>query len=199
MRALAKSLVPIITSLGVGARLESMGIACNRITELDWWESHTVPGSELTFTATPSQHFSGRTLNDRNRTLWSSFVVRTKRHQHFFSGDTGLTQEFLDIQKKFGNFDLIMLEIGAWNTAWGDIHLGPHNALQAFEMLGGGTLLPVHWGTFDLALHRWDEPAETLYCLAQTKGARLLTPVIGDCFEPKQIERPNPWWRAIKK
>ena len=94
-----------------------------------------------------------------------------------------------------------MLEIGAWNEAWGDIHLGPRNALEAFRMLNGGSggasLLPVHWGTFDLALHAWDEPAETLYTEAQASGARILTPILGRPFEPAQIDQPHPWWRAV--
>ena len=60
-----------------------------------------------------------------------------------------------------------MIEIGAWHPAWGSIHLGPANALRAFDMLGGGTFLPIHWGTFDLGLHAWDEPIETLMSLAR--------------------------------
>jgi L-ascorbate metabolism protein UlaG (beta-lactamase superfamily) len=91
-----------------------------------------------------------------------------------------------------------MLEIGAFHPAWGTIHLGPANALRAFEMLGGGTLLPVHWGTFDLALHAWDEPAETLITLAEVSGARVLTPMLGRPFEPAHVERPTPWWRAVR-
>jgi L-ascorbate metabolism protein UlaG (beta-lactamase superfamily) len=89
-----------------------------------------------------------------------------------------------------------MLEIGAWNPAWGDIHLGPANALRAFDMLGGGTLLPIHWGTFDLGLHPWDEPAETLLALAEQAGTRLLTPRLGLPFEPAHVEAPSPWWRG---
>lgn len=199
LRRLARMDIPIVTSLGVGARLETLGFSRRRIVELDWWESHTLPGRDLSFTATPSQHFSGRTLTDRDRTLWSSFVIRTPRHRLFFSGDTGLTPEFEDIRRTCGPFDLILLEIGAWNQAWGDIHLGPHNALKAFGMLGGGRLLPVHWSTFDLGLHRWDEPAETLYETMQSAGtlASLLTPALGQAFEPARTETLRPWWRDL--
>ena len=79
IRELAKMQVPFVTSLGVGAHLEAWGVAPERITELDWWQSHTLPGSELTITAAPSQHFSGRGLKDRNATLWSSLVIRTPK------------------------------------------------------------------------------------------------------------------------
>ncbi len=197
MRELAKLGVPIVTSLGVGARLEALGFAPERITELDWWETHVMPGRDLSFSATPSQHFSGRSLTDRNRTLWSSWVITTAERRIFFSGDTGLTEEFKLVRERFGPLDLTLLEIGAWHPSWGDIHLGPVGALDAFELLGGGTLLPVHWGTFDLALHRWDEPAETLLALAAEKGVRVLTPRLGRPFEPAHVERPDPWWRAV--
>ena len=197
LRELARLEVPVITSLGVGARLEALGFAPERITELDWWEEHVLPGGALSFTATPAQHFSGRSLTDRNQTLWSSWVIASERRRLFFSGDTGLTEEFAAIHQRFGTFDVVMLEIGAWHPAWGSIHLGPQNALRAFELLGGGSLLPIHWGTFDLALHPWDEPAETLLRLAQPAGARVLTPLLGRPLEPALQEAPTPWWRAV--
>jgi L-ascorbate metabolism protein UlaG (beta-lactamase superfamily) len=196
--ALAKRDVPFITSLGVGAHLERYGVPPERITELDWWEEHTLPGGALSFTATPAQHFSGRGIGGRNATLWSSWVLRTANRRLFFSGDTGLTDEFSVIGAKHGPFDLVMLEIGAWHPSWGTIHLGPENALRAFEKLGKGTLMPVHWGTFDLALHAWDEPAETLVRLAGPAGARVLTPLLGRPFEPAHLEGPDPWWRAVR-
>ena len=162
IRELAKRDVPFVTSLGVGAHLEAWGVRPERIVELDWWESHTLPNAELTVTAAPSQHFSGRGLKDRNATLWSSLVIRSQRHAVFFSGDTGLTTEYQTIRERLGPFDLVMLEVGAFHPAWGDIHLGPENALKALALLGGGAFLPVHWGTFSLAMHAWDQPAETL-------------------------------------
>jgi L-ascorbate metabolism protein UlaG (beta-lactamase superfamily) len=197
IRELAKLRVPVITSLGVGAYLEKFGVAPELIVELDWWESHTLAGGELAFTATPSQHFSGRLGGGRNATLWSSWVIQTAKHKVFFSGDTGLTPEMAVTGQRLGPFDLVMLEIGAWHPAWGDIHLGPENALAAFELLGKGTLLPVHWSTFDLGLHPWAEPAETLIALAEQRGARVLTPAIGAPFEPALVEGPMPWWRDV--
>lgn len=201
MRELAKSRVPVITSLGVGARLERLGVDPSVIVELDWWEEHTLAGGALRFTATPAQHFSGRTFADQNHTLWSSWVLTTASHRLFFSGDTGLTEELRDVGERFGPFDVVMLEIGAWHPAWGKIHLGPEGALRAFEMLGGGgeksALLPVHWGTFDLGLHPWEEPAETLLSLAKASSARVLTPRLGRPFEPAHHEGPDPWWRAL--
>jgi L-ascorbate metabolism protein UlaG (beta-lactamase superfamily) len=192
---LARLDVPFVTSLGVGAHLEAWGVPAARITELDWWERAELPGG-LTVVAAPSQHFSGRTLHGRNLTLWSSLIVRGPRHAVFFSGDTGLTPEYTEIRQRLGPFDLVMLEVGAFHPAWGDIHLGPENALHALTLLGGGSFLPVHWGTFNLAIHAWDEPAETLLQLAPAHGAHLVMPRLGEPVEPLRAERVTPWWRA---
>ena len=196
IRALARRGVPFVTSLGVGAHLEAWGVASSNIIELDWWEETSLFGGSLGVTAAPSRHFSGRGTSS-NRTAWSSFVIRTDRHRVFFSGDTGLTPEFEDIGRRLGPFDLVMLEIGAFHPSWGSIHLGPDNALAAHRMLGGGALLPVHWGTFDLALHPWDEPAETLAREGAKLGAHLVMPRVGAPVEPSREDRIEPWWRSL--
>ena len=201
IRELAKRDVPFVTSLGVGAHLEGWGVAHERITELDWWESHRVLSrdgkAEITVTGAPSQHFSGRGLRDRNATLWSSMVLRSRRHAVFFSGDTGLTTEYEDIRARLGPFDLVMLEVGAFHPAWGDIHLGPENALKAHAMLGGA-FLPVHWGTFSLSTHAWDQPAEVLVELGSKAATRLVMPKLGQAIEPTLADgRIDPWWRMV--
>ncbi len=197
MRALAAKDMPIVTSLGVGMHLEALGISHERIHELDWDEHVEIKG--LRVTATPCQHFSGRGAGDRNKTLWSSWVIESDRRKVFFSGDTGITEQFETIAAKHGPFELILLEVGAFHESWGEIHLGPENALKAFQMLGGGTLLPVHWGTFNLALHDWDEPAETLVRLAGEQKLRVLTPKLGQVFEPAHVEGPSRWWKEVQK
>ena len=197
VRELNQREVPFVTSLGVGAHLQAWGVPAGRITELDWWEEHRLPGSEVTITAAPSQHFSGRGLKDRNATLWSSLVIRSDRHSVFFSGDTGLTAQYAEIRERLGPFDLVMLEVGAFHPAWGDIHLGPDNALKAHQLLGGGTLLPVHWGTFSLAMHAWDQPAEVLIRQADRLGTSLLMPILGQAVEPAHAEKTKPWWRSV--
>src|SRR6266576_2077241 len=197
IRELARRDVPFVTSLGVGSHLEAWGVEPKRIVELEWWESHTLPNTGLTITAAPSQHFSGRGLHDRNATLWSSMVIRSPRHSVFFSGDTGLTTEYDAIRDRLGPIDLVMLEVGAFHPAWGDIHLGPENALRAHALLGGGAFLPVHWGTFSLAMHARDQPAETLYAHARDKGAQLVMPRLGEAVEPAHADVVTPWWRAV--
>jgi len=198
IRELARQPVPFVTSLGVGAHLEAWGVPPERIVELDWWESYTLPRADLSIHAAPSQHFSGRGLKDRNATLWSSLVIESARHRVFFSGDTGLTTEYAAIRQRFGRFDLAMLEVGAFHPSWGDIHLGPEHALEALALLGGGAFLPVHWGTFSLAMHDWDEPAETLLALGPKKGAQLVMPRLGEPVEPALGLELTPWWRAAE-
>lgn len=204
VRALARQGLRFCTSLGVGAHLEAFGVAPEQITELDWWERATfVAGdrrTEFRIDAAPSQHFSGRGPFDANHTLWSSFVVSTANHRVFFSGDTGLTEEYREIAARLGPFDLVMLEVGAHHPAWGQIHLGPDNALKALELLGGGPLLPVHWGTFNLALHAWDAPAERLVELAPRHATTLVMPKLGAAIEPRRVESadPQPWWRDVE-
>jgi L-ascorbate metabolism protein UlaG (beta-lactamase superfamily) len=195
---LVKLDVPFVTSLGVGAHLEAWGVPAARIIELDWWEQTTLPRGGVSITAAPSQHFSGRSLGDRNRTAWSSFQVRGPKHAFFFSGDTGLTPEYKEIRDRLGPSDLVMLEVGAFHPAWGDIHLGPENALAAHQLLGGGAFLPVHWGTFNLALHAWDEPPETLVRLAPEKGVHLVMPRLGEPVEPSRVDQVTPWWRLAE-
>jgi L-ascorbate metabolism protein UlaG (beta-lactamase superfamily) len=123
-------------------------------------------------------------------------TIRSPRHSVFFSGDTGLTTEYSTIRERLGPFDLVMLEVGAFHPSWGDIHLGPERALEALKLLGGGTFLPVHWGTFALAVHDWDQPAETLLALGPKQGAELLMPRLGEPVEPEHAGEVTPWWRA---
>lgn len=195
IRQLAATPVPFIASLGVGAHLERWGVDPGRIIELDWWEQTEVRG--VVITATPAQHFSGRGIRDRNTTAWSSFHLRGPDHSFFHGADTGLTKEYQEIARRHGPFDLVALEVGAYHPSWGDIHMGPENALIAHSYLGGGPLLPIHWGTFNLAMHPWDEPAETLLRLAPSRGARLVMPMLGQPVEPARYEPAVPWWRSV--
>ncbi|MFM2417341.1 MAG: hypothetical protein RL385_2064 [Pseudomonadota bacterium] len=185
-----------VVPLGVGAHLERWGVPAERITELDFWEELQL--GDVRIVATPCQHFSGRGLG-ANATAWTSFAVRGPRHSFFYSGDTGLTTELKDIRARLGAFDLVMLEVGAFHPAWGDIHLGPLNALTALDWLGGGAFLPVHWGTFDLGLHPWDEPVEALLELAPKRDVQLLLPRLGEPLVPAQAQAlaPKAWWRDM--
>ncbi|MGN6106151.1 MAG: MBL fold metallo-hydrolase [Kofleriaceae bacterium] len=192
--ALAPRGTPFVVPIGVGHHLEAWGVPPAQVIELDWWERATLRGGDLAITATPAQHFSGR-VGGRNRTLWASLVIETARRRVFFSGDTALHPELVDVAARFGPFDLTMLEVGGFHPSWDHIHLGPANALEAFRMLGGGTFMPVHWGTFNLALHAWDWPAETALELALDQRVEIAMPRLGAPFEPARGSLVEPWWR----
>jgi len=194
VRELAKLRMPIVTSLGVGKHLEAWGIPPERITELDWWDEATLSG--VTLTAAPAHHFSGRTFGDRNTTLWSSFVIRGENHSVYFSGDGGLSPLFAEIGRRLGPFDLVMMEVGAFHPSWGAVHLGPDNAIEAWRQIGSGKLLPIHWGTFNLAMHAWDDPAERLFAKSP-EG--LLMPRLGQPVDPARDQGVDPWWRAVSR
>lgn len=199
VKTLAQSCATFVAALGIGAHLELWGVAPDRIVELDWWESAQFFEGEVVVTATPAQHFSGRTPNARNHTLWSSFVVENQTHRVYYGGDSGLMTGFSEIGERFNPFDLVLLEIGAYHPAWANVHLGPENALIALEALGGGPLLPVHWGTFDLSTHRWDQPIESLITKGVERETELLLPRVGDPCEPERGSSAGTWWRDVAR
>ncbi|WP_373047565.1 MBL fold metallo-hydrolase [Vulgatibacter sp.] len=196
VRLLAAQGVPFFAPLGVGAHLERWGVPPAQIHEFDWWQEAEVAGVRLV--ATPSQHFSGRGLLDRNATLWTSWSLVGPRHRVFFSGDTGLTPLLGEVGTRLGPFDVALFEIGAFHPAWGTIHLGPDGALEALRLVQGRALLPIHWATFDLGPHPWAEPPERLFERARAAGVRLLTPQVGEVLEPALAPPPRPWWRHLK-
>ena len=192
-RSSAQARVRFVVPLGVGAHLEKWGVAPDRITELDWSESTTV--GALKVTATPARHFSGRGLTDRNHTLWASFSVAGPRHRIFHSGDTGPFAGFETIGSEHGPFDLTLVKIGAYGDNWPDIHLTPEQAVEAHTHLRGVVLLPIHWSTFNLAYHAWDEPAARVVAAAVARGTRLVVPRPGESIEPANAPAVRAWWR----
>jgi len=188
-----------VTSLGVGRRLEDFGVEAGRIIELDWTYTARTggDGDELAITALPARHFSGRGVFDRFGTLWSSFVLQGERHKVYYGADSGLWEGFAEIGRKHGPFDLTMLEIGAYNDLWKEIHMGPDGAAEAFAMLGGdGLLMPIHWGLFELAPQGWREPIERMVELADERGIKLWMPEPGVPTEVvKGEEMRVGWWR----
>lgn len=183
---------PFIMPLGVGAHLEEWEVPDERIIEMDWWEETSIGGVKVV--ATPSRHFSGRGLTNRDETLWASWTLVGPVHRVFFSGDTGLFDGFREISKRYGPFDVAMFEIGAYHPNWGDVHLGPDQAMTAFEMMDAKVVMPIHWGTFSLGMHGWKDPIQTFSDLAEFRGHRWVAPRPGDYVEPGVYEPRTPWW-----
>ena len=183
-----------IVPLKVGNHLRDWGIAQDKITELDWWQSTVQGGIEIT--ATPSQHFSGRGLFDRDETLWASWVVRSVSTNVFYSGDSGYFDGFKEIGERFGPFDLSLIETGAYNELWSDIHMLPHQSLKAHIDVNAKVMMPVHNSTFDLALHDWNEPLNKITALADENNVPICVPIFGEILPIKQASAaPNKrWW-----
>lgn len=178
--------------LGVGAHLERWGVSPDRLRELDWNESTRVGG--LTLTATPARHFCGRGIRNRQHTLWASWVVAGENHRIYHSGDTGYFHGFKDIGAEHGPFDATMIQIGAYSDMWPDIHMTPEEGVDAHVDLqngdaAAGVLLPIHWGTFNLAPHPWAEPGERTMWAAHRAGARIVAPRPGN---PSSRPRSEP-------
>jgi L-ascorbate metabolism protein UlaG (beta-lactamase superfamily) len=181
-----------ITSLGVGAHLEKWGIQSNQIIELAWDEKYTA-NTNLSFTATPARHFSGRKFT-RNQTLWSSFVLKTGQYTIFLGGDSGYDNHFKKIGETYGPFDLAILECGQYNKMWPLIHMFPKEVVQACLDLNAKRLLPVHWGKYKLALHNWDEPIIEVVKSADERGVPIVTPKLGETFILENDLPKEHWW-----
>jgi L-ascorbate metabolism protein UlaG (beta-lactamase superfamily) len=181
-----------ITPLAVGNHLEGWGIPADRIIEKDWWESVEFEGVE--FTCTPAQHFSGRGLFDRNETLWSSWVLKSKNHKIYFSGDSGYDIHFKEIGEKLGPFDIAFLETGQYNKKWEEVHMLPHQAVKAYYDLGAKKFFPVHWGMFVLAQHAWNDPVLQLIKLTKDTDVNLVVPKIGQMIYLNQKFQLESWW-----
>lgn len=189
-----------IVPLGVDQHLINWGIPKQKIIVLDWWQDTTLHG--VTLTATPAQHFSGRGLSDKNKTLWASWAIRNDEFNLFFSGDSGYFAGFKTIGEKLGPFDLTLMETGAYNELWADIHMLPEQSLRAHLDLRGKHMMPVHNSSFDLAMHNWYEPLERLEIAARAYQVSLLTPVFGQGIYLDQLTKRDyqkRWWMELKQ
>tara|TARA_B100000683_G_scaffold276618_1_gene331222 strand:+ start:1891 stop:2988 length:1098 start_codon:yes stop_codon:yes gene_type:complete len=193
IKLLAHGVQRFIVPLGVGSHLEKWGVDSTKIRELNWWESADF--KHITFHCTPARHFSGRRLSHQNQTLWSSWAITGNTHKLFYSGDTGYFEEFKTIGEKLGPFDIAVIQIGAYDSLWADIHMFPNEAIQTFKDVKAKKLLPVHWGTFNLALHNWKEPASWLKQIANRENIPVIFPKLNEqVFTTVPIEANKKEW-----
>ncbi|GLZ32735.1 Zn-dependent hydrolase [Lentzea sp. NBRC 105346] len=183
-----------VVPLGIGVHLTRWQVPLERIVELDWNETFAVDGFSLTCTA--AQHFSGRAFK-RNQTLWASWVIVREGRRVFYSGDTGYFSGYSEIGATYGPFDAVLMQIGAYNESWPDIHMTPEEGLDAFGDLGGGLLIPVHWATFNLALHDWTEPVDRVWREAKARDVSLAVPRPGERINVDDPPEVAGWWQAL--
>ena len=193
---LSKSKTVFFVTTGVGTYLRKWGVPPDQVRELSWWEQSTF--ETLTFICVPARHFSGRGLFNRNETLWGGWIVRSGSKSVYYSGDTGYANHFSAIGEKYGPFDLTLIKIGAYSESWPDIHINPENAVKAHREAKGKVLLPVHWATFPLALHPWDEPIMRAVKAAKENDVRIITPQIGEMVDIDKPFTNHNWWEGVK-
>ena len=196
VKYLAQRVEVFLAPLGVGDRLVNWGIPSEKIQQLDWWQETEVDGLRLALT--PTQHFSGRGLRDSNRTLWGSWVIIDDALRVYFSGDSGYFDGFKEIGDRYGPFDVAFVETGAYAAKWPYVPMQPEQTVQAHQDLRGRWLVPIHNGTFDLAMHAWEEPFERVSALAAQRGIALSTPEMGERLDLNAPHAGTPWWRAMK-
>ncbi|MDN5764791.1 MAG: MBL fold metallo-hydrolase [Humibacillus sp.] len=209
-----------VVPLGVDAHLLAWGVPRERIIALDWFDDVEVSGIRLT--CTPARHNSGRGFTEA-QTLWAGWAMRGPAHGAYFAGDSGPSGCFTEIGARLGPFDLTIIPVGAYDQFWPDIHVNPAEALDAHVAVNTPTdaaagvsggdgqpvdhasrsvMLPVHWATFNLALHWWSEPVRWLRRLAGPAGIPVVYPRVGARVDlttgtPTKIadRHGTPWWQ----
>jgi L-ascorbate metabolism protein UlaG (beta-lactamase superfamily) len=184
-----------VVPLGVGAHLERWGIPSARIVELDWWQSARVGSLEII--ATPARHASGRISGQGDGTLWAGYALLGPQHRVWYSGDTGFHSQLAEIGRRFGPFDVTLIEAGQYDKDWPDWHLGPEQAVEAHRLVRGKRMIPVHWGLLKLAHHGWTEPVERVFAAAKCRNVDVLVPRPGESIEPTRSSSSVRWWPEI--
>ncbi|MFA7405307.1 MAG: MBL fold metallo-hydrolase [Pelobacteraceae bacterium] len=197
---LAEKTEYFLTPFGVGDILVDWGVPPAKVRQLDWWQGIDI--GDIRFVATPAQHFSGRGLLKKNQTQWASWAILAPGQRVFFSGDSGYFDGFRQIGEKYGPFDLTLLETGAYNENWPNVHMHPEESVQAHLDLRGKRLLPIHNGTFDLSMHSWHEPFDRIAALGNAHGIPVVTPLMGEPVSMHDTTGGLRWWEdpdRIKK
>lgn len=186
-----------IVPLGVKSHLIRWGVSADKITELGWHETAHLDGLELIYV--PAHHYGGRNFGTRGTSLWGGWVVKSSDFSLYYTGDSGYGKHFADIGQRYapeGGFDLMLVENGAYNINWADIHMMPEQSVQAVIDAKARLALPVHWGKYDLAYHAWHEPAQRFTQEATKRGVRYLTPKIGENFGVD--DSFDKWWETAR-
>ena len=196
IKLIDKKVDKYIVPLGIENHLERWNVNSDKITNMAWWEEIDING--LLIGCTPARHYSSRSMLDKNNTLWSSYVFINKNHKVFISGDSGYDNHFKDISKRYGNFDLSLLDTGQYNVRWKSTHMNPEESVQAGLDLNSKVIMPIHNSSFVLSTHPWDEPLEKFVKESEKNNIKYITPMIGETINYNDNMTTSKWWRDIK-
>jgi L-ascorbate metabolism protein UlaG (beta-lactamase superfamily) len=187
-RGAPQALVP----LGNFAVVRETGIGC--VTELDWWQSVRLSG-EVTVTLVPAQHFSSRSLWDRNETLWGGYVLSGPSGDVYFAGDTGYGSHFREIARRFPRIRAAILPIAPFrprpspetpSPSGSAVHMGPREAVRAHRDLGTEVSLAAHFQIFQLGMEGFEDAVNELTLALkedQLQADRFIAPLPGHTLE----------------
>lgn len=179
-------------ALGIGRHLRRWGVEADKITEFNWWETHSYGDIQVTFT--PTRHFSGRGLKDKAHSLWGGWALRSADENIWFSGDSGYGLHFKEIGSRLGPFDLAFMECGQYNPQWRQIHMFPEESVCAAKETGTRKVIPVHWAGFTLAQHAWTEPVERFIAEADRQQVDYCLPELGEIIDLHSDKKVK-WWQ----
>ncbi|MEL6560278.1 MAG: MBL fold metallo-hydrolase [Bacteroidota bacterium] len=194
IKSFAQKVDQFFVPLGVKAHVMKWGVDGNKIVEMDWYESTTYEG--VRFTLVPSRHFSGRGVLDGSSTLWGGWIFKTEAQNIYFSGDSGYFDEFKEIGKNYGPFDIAFIDSGAYHETWATVHMMPEQSVQANIDLQSKVYLPIGWSKFDLAPHVWDDPIIRASAEAEKRQVMITTPLIGETFTLDKLPQSK-WWEGL--
>ena len=195
IRAISEKTGLFIVPLGVDAILRGWGVDADRIRTLDWWESTEIDG--ITCTLTPSQHFTGRNPLKGNSTLWGGLYLDNGLHRVYYTGDGGYNPVFKEIRERLGAPELMLAECGQYDPAWAKIHMFPEETVQAGIDVGAERMIPIHWGSFCICNHAWDDSIRRVTAAAEASGLPLSTPRIGETVSLSDMPScTEAWWEA---
>ncbi|HXT49293.1 MAG TPA: MBL fold metallo-hydrolase [Gemmatimonadaceae bacterium] len=177
MRLQSRDHPEIVTGLGNPAYLATQGVRGAK--QLDWWQSMKL-GRGVRVTAVPARHWSGRTFSDRYERLWEGFVIEGKRDTVYFAGDTGWGRMYGELHARWSRFTLELLPIAPFRPRWymARKHLSPDDAVRVAQITRSGTMIPIHWGTFELGDDGESEPVDTLEAAVADVPARCRPRVV---------------------
>lgn len=191
IKELNKTVDHFYMPLGVGSHFDHWNINSEKIKEVNWWDSVDLNG--VTFTATPGRHFTGRFVNDRFKTLWCGWGIKSETSNVYYSGDSGYFEGFKQIGEKLGPFDFALMECGQYSKYWPNIHMFPEESAQAAIDAKVKIAMPIHWGKFKLSIHTWTDSPERFLEKSEELNLPVSTPEIGQVFSIDELQTQR-WW-----